>query len=163
MTGVTPYATKERETAIRNAITQMQPPANVSTLHVPDRIRTILNRCWDQPSARPAIGWCSDALLQAILWQYMQHPFYNAQSKHGPQWLRRPVIHNPIAGNVYDIRTTSITMWVESTSLSFSVHKRGYPVCHKAIFRGGTSCLEILPESQAASNSIYGSNPPIST
>lgn len=94
---VLPYAEKEREAALRNAIIKMQPPAEISALVIADVLRTIVSRCWNQdPTSRPEIGRCRDLLSQAVFRQLLQLPFSDVPES----WA---VVHNPSMGKEYDI------------------------------------------------------------
>lgn len=66
MTGVLPFASKDRDAAITLAISQKRPPADLSlrSLNISDYVRSILFSCWQhEQEKRPSIDWCRQALV----------------------------------------------------------------------------------------------------
>lgn len=65
LTGVLPYANKDRDITIGFAISQKEPPANLASgsLLVPDYVRSILFSCWEpEGKKRPPLAWCHTML-----------------------------------------------------------------------------------------------------
>lgn len=64
MTGALPYADKNRDPSITQALYQKELPADVAAIKdLPDFVRTILERCWRwKPESRVDMAWCQSCL-----------------------------------------------------------------------------------------------------
>lgn len=65
LTGLVPYAAKDRDATIAWALSRKQLPTDLSSksLDVDDYVRSILSSCWQyERKVRPSMDWCRKAL-----------------------------------------------------------------------------------------------------
>lgn len=58
LTGLLPYRAHNRDVSVISAIKSMELPADLSTVILPNFVRSVIERCWQKPELRPEIHVC---------------------------------------------------------------------------------------------------------
>lgn len=106
MTDLIPYSTSKREHTIIHAIRNAEPPADLSTITVPDFVLSVLKQCWQRdPKLRLESSGCQ-VLLSAqsspLLESMLDTPFEEIPSRYTKQGEGWKVIHNPESPKTYE-------------------------------------------------------------
>lgn len=112
MTDLLPYGAKGSENSIIYAIHQLELPADLPAIVVPDFILVILEGCWEaRPESRPSIDWCERQLVaQSPVRQFSY--FVETSFDRVPQSIKTgnenvEVICNPQSEVQYEVELVS--------------------------------------------------------